>query len=97
MDGPLAGVAEKLRRPGMSELRRRLILFARYCAGNERLDYEHCSSGDDDQIVPIGVSAMRSSRLIRNATLKVYKGAPHGVCTTHKTQVNEDLLAFIKG
>jgi non-heme chloroperoxidase len=52
--------------------------------------------GDDDQIVPIGISAMRSSKMIKNATLKVYKGAPHGLCTTHKDQVNEDLLAFIK-
>jgi len=52
--------------------------------------------GDDDQIVPIGVSAIRSSKLIKNATLKVYKGAPHGMCTTHKQQVNEDLLGFIK-
>jgi non-heme chloroperoxidase len=53
--------------------------------------------GDDDQIVPIGASAMLSSKLIKNATLKVYKGAPHGMCSTHKDQVNEDLLAFIKG
>src|SRR5712691_1979182 len=53
--------------------------------------------GDDDQIVPIGASAMLSSKLIKNATLKVYKGAPHGMCTTHKDQVNEDLLAFITG
>jgi len=52
--------------------------------------------GDDDQIVPFGVSAMRSSKMIKNATLKVYKGAPHGMCTTHKQQVNEDLLTFIK-
>jgi non-heme chloroperoxidase len=52
--------------------------------------------GDDDQIVPIGASAQLSSKLIKNATLKVYKGAPHGICTTHKQQVNEDLLAFIK-
>jgi len=43
--------------------------------------------GDDDQIVPIGASAMRSSTLIKNATLKVYKGAPHGMCTTHKDEV----------
>ena len=50
--------------------------------------------GDDDQIVPIGSSAMKSSKLIKNATLKVYKGAPHGLCTTHKHQANEDLLAF---
>jgi non-heme chloroperoxidase len=52
--------------------------------------------GDDDQIVPIGASALRSAKLVKNATLKVYKGAPHGMCTTLKDQVNEDLLAFIK-
>jgi non-heme chloroperoxidase len=53
--------------------------------------------GDDDQIVPIGVSAMRSSKMIKNAILKVYEGAPHGMCTTHKDSVNEDLVAFIRG
>ena len=52
--------------------------------------------GDDDQIVPIGASAMLSSKIVKKATLKVYKGAPHGMCTTHKQQINEDLLAFIK-
>jgi non-heme chloroperoxidase len=52
--------------------------------------------GDDDQIVPIADSAMLAVKLVRNATLKVYKGAPHGLCTTHKHQVNEDLLAFFK-
>src|SRR5271163_3941282 len=52
--------------------------------------------GDDDQIVPIQASALLSSKLIENATLKVYKGAPHGMCTTLKNQVNEELLAFIK-
>ena len=52
--------------------------------------------GDDDQIVPIADSALLSSKLIKNATLKVYKGAPHGMCTTLKRQVNEDLLAFFK-
>jgi non-heme chloroperoxidase len=52
--------------------------------------------GDDDQIVPIANSALLSSKLIKNATLKVYKGAPHGMCTTLKDQVNADLLAFIK-
>jgi non-heme chloroperoxidase len=52
--------------------------------------------GDDDQIVPIGAAAMRSSKLIKNATLKVYKGAPHGMCTTHKDQINADLLEFLK-
>jgi non-heme chloroperoxidase len=51
--------------------------------------------GDDDQIVPIAASSMLSSKLIKGATLKVYKGAPHGMCTTHKDQVNDDLLAFI--
>jgi non-heme chloroperoxidase len=53
--------------------------------------------GDDDQIVPIGASAMLSSKLVKNATLKVYKGAAHGMCTTLKDRVNEDLLAFIRG
>src|SRR5712691_8929527 len=53
--------------------------------------------GDDDQIVPIADSALLSAKIVKGATLKVYKGAPHGMCTTHKEQVNEDLLAFIKG
>jgi non-heme chloroperoxidase len=52
--------------------------------------------GDDDQIVPIADSALLSSKIVKNATLKVYKGAPHGLCTTHKHQVNADLLAFFK-
>ena len=52
--------------------------------------------GDDDQIVPIADSALLSSKLIKNAQLKVYKGAPHGMCTTLKDEVNADLLAFIK-
>src|SRR5512143_689458 len=52
--------------------------------------------GDDDHIVPSGNSALRSAKLVRDATLKVYQGAPHGLCTTHKDQVNADLLAFIK-
>jgi non-heme chloroperoxidase len=51
--------------------------------------------GDDDQIVPIG-NAYRSSKLIPNATLKVYPGAPHAMISTLKDQVNEDLLAFIR-
>jgi non-heme chloroperoxidase len=45
--------------------------------------------------VPIGASALLSSKIIKNATLKVIKGAPHGLCTTHKDAVNEDLLAFL--
>jgi non-heme chloroperoxidase len=53
--------------------------------------------GDDDQIVPIGAAAMQSSKLVKGATLKVYKGAPHGMCSTMKDQVNEELLAFFKG
>jgi len=53
--------------------------------------------GDDDQIVPIGAAAMQSSKLVKGAVLKVYKGAPHGMCTTLKDLVNADLLAFIQG
>jgi non-heme chloroperoxidase len=52
--------------------------------------------GDDDQIVPIGAAALRSSKLVRNATLKIYPGAPHGLADTHKEQLNADLLAFLK-
>jgi non-heme chloroperoxidase len=52
--------------------------------------------GDNDQIVPIADSAFMSSKIIKNAVLKVYKGAPHGMCTTHKDQVNADLLEFFK-
>ena len=52
--------------------------------------------GDDDQIVPIGASAMLSSKIVKGSTLKVYPGAPHGLSTTHKDQVNTDLLAFLK-
>jgi len=53
--------------------------------------------GDDDQIVPIDDSARLSAKVVSKATLKVYPGAPHGMCSTHKDQVNADLLAFIKG
>jgi non-heme chloroperoxidase len=52
--------------------------------------------GDDDQIVPIADTAKLSAKLIQGATLKVYKGASHGLCSTHKDQVNADLLAFIR-
>lgn len=52
--------------------------------------------GEDDQVVPIGASAMISSKLVPGATLKVYPGAPHGLPDTHKDQVNADLLAFIR-
>ena len=50
--------------------------------------------GDDDQIVPIDASARRSVTLVPNARLVVYPGAPHGLCSTHKDRVNQDLLAF---
>src|SRR5476651_259186 len=53
--------------------------------------------GDDDQIVPIGDSALLSSKIITNATLQILKGAPHGMCTTLKHEVNEALLNFMKG
>ena len=52
--------------------------------------------GDDDQIVPIGAAAMLSSKIVKNAQLKVYKGAPHGMCTTRKDEINADLLSFIQ-
>ncbi len=53
--------------------------------------------GDDDQIVPIADSAELSVKLLKNGTLKVYKGYPHGMLTTHADVINPDLLAFIKG
>jgi non-heme chloroperoxidase len=52
--------------------------------------------GDDDQVVPIGAAALRSSKLVGNATLKIYPGAPHGLPYTHQDQLNADLLAFLK-
>ncbi|MGB8917282.1 MAG: alpha/beta hydrolase [Candidatus Sulfotelmatobacter sp.] len=52
--------------------------------------------GDDDQIVPIVASGLLSSKIVKGATLKVYPGAPHGMCSTLKDQINEDLLAFLK-
>ncbi len=52
--------------------------------------------GDDDQIVPIGASALLSSKIVKNATLKIYKGAPHGLPSTLKDQLNADLLAFAR-
>jgi non-heme chloroperoxidase len=52
--------------------------------------------GDDDQIVPIGASAHAAVKLAPKAQLKVYPGAPHGLCSTHKDQVNADLLAFLE-
>jgi non-heme chloroperoxidase len=52
--------------------------------------------GDDDQIVPIGNAAMLSSKLVKNAKLKIYPGGAHGLAHTAKDQLNADLLAFIK-
>jgi non-heme chloroperoxidase len=52
--------------------------------------------GDDDQIVPIGAAAIAAAKLVKNATLKVYAGAPHGLTDTHKNQLNSDLLSFLK-
>ena len=52
--------------------------------------------GDDDQIVPITISALLSSKIIKGALLKVYPGAPHGLCSTLKNQINSDLLEFFK-
>jgi non-heme chloroperoxidase len=53
--------------------------------------------GDDDQIVPIADSALKSVKLLKNGTLKVYKGYPHGMLTTNADVINPDLLAFIRG
>jgi non-heme chloroperoxidase len=53
--------------------------------------------GDDDQVVPYKASGPRSAELVRNGTLKTYKGAPHGIPTTHADELNADLLAFIRG
>lgn len=53
--------------------------------------------GDDDQVVPIAITAMVSSKIVKGATLKVIPGAPHGMCSTLKHQINSELLAFFKG
>ena len=53
--------------------------------------------GDDDQIVPIGASALLSSKIVKGAILKVYPGAPHGMCSTLKDEINAELLAFAQG
>jgi non-heme chloroperoxidase len=52
--------------------------------------------GDDDQLVPLNVGGARSAKMIKGATLKVYKGAPHGLFATNREQLNADLLAFAK-
>jgi pimeloyl-ACP methyl ester carboxylesterase len=53
--------------------------------------------GDDDQIVPYANASLLQAKLIKGANLKIYKGAPHGLCTTLKERVNADLLEFFKG
>ena len=53
--------------------------------------------GEDDQVVPIGITARVSSKIVSGATLKVYPGLPHGMCSTHKDLINADLLEFITG
>ena len=53
--------------------------------------------GDDDQIVPIAVSALKTAKIVQDATLKVYPGFPHGMPVTHKDEINADLLAFVEG
>jgi non-heme chloroperoxidase len=52
--------------------------------------------GDDDQIVPIGAAALLSSKIVKGATLKIYPGAPHGMCSTLKDRVNAELFNFIQ-
>jgi non-heme chloroperoxidase len=52
--------------------------------------------GDDDQIVPYGISAQLSTPLLKNGRLKMYKGFPHGMPTTEAATINADLLAFVK-
>jgi non-heme chloroperoxidase len=51
--------------------------------------------GEDDQVVPIGISGQVSARIVKGATLKIYPGLPHGMCSTHKDQINTDLFEFI--
>ena len=51
--------------------------------------------GEDDQVVPVADTALLSAKLIKNATLKVYPGLPHGMCQTHKDLINADLLEFV--
>jgi non-heme chloroperoxidase len=53
--------------------------------------------GDDDQVVPYENAALHSIEFVKNGTLKIYKGFPHGMCTTHADAINPDILAFIQG
>ena len=53
--------------------------------------------GDDDQLVPVDVAGRMTAKIVKNATLKIYPGGPHGMCTTDADKVNADLLAFLQG
>ncbi len=53
--------------------------------------------GDDDQIVPIQAAALKSAKIVPNATLKIYPGGPHGLTGTHEQEFNKDLLGFLTG
>lgn len=69
-----------------------------YTADLKKIDVPtFIAHGDDDQIVPIVASAMKSSKIVKNATMKIYPGAPHGLATTQADEFNNDLLAFIEG
>ena len=57
--------------------------------------YSVLRAGTENQIVPLGAAALRSAKLVRKATLKIYAGAPHGLAYTHKDQLNAELLAFL--
>ena len=77
-------------------LRSRVTASQAYTALIEKMNYPE-DQFRHDQIVPIADSALLSAKIIKNATLNVYKGASHGMCTTQKDQVNADLLAFFQG
>ena len=69
-------------------------LGRRTASGTPRLAAQFILGGDD-QIVPIGAAALNSAKLVKNATLKIYPGAPHGLTDTHKYQLDADPLAFL--
>ena len=72
--------------------------MASFTADLERFDVPTLLlHGDDDQIVPIAATSEKAARIVPNATLKVFAGAPHGLCVTHANAVNTELLAFING
>ncbi|HEX5659978.1 MAG TPA: alpha/beta hydrolase, partial [Polyangiales bacterium] len=68
-----------------------------------REDLRRCSvpalviHGDDDQVVPLETTGKEAVKLLPKAKLEIIKGAPHGLCTTHKHQINDLLLAFLRG